>query len=541
MTFDESFPLKLYLNLNKHEERRRHVLNELLDARIEDAERVPAFAGKWFKDWRGYSSGNRYAQALSHKLAVWTGWRRHMPAVLVFEDDVVLAAELKEQFERLELPEDWAIFYFGCQHLERPEIVGPGIVRCRRTFDMHAYAVRASAYGAVAKILTPFGKGSAPPSALHSCDAQLSLLSATLPVYAAWPNLAWQLHIESEAQEHWWNDNYSNAGRQSRFPEAVEGLDEEMKNRFGAGDGLSSFSVRNRRIWQSGAYLNWSPANIDFDPAKRLGALISMRLIAKLQGQTLRLLWPGPGATAGRSWVHDDVLEASGYEVVAEQSEWHRVLMLDPVVDSTSEVATPGAAWAEARRRGLAKNFTEASSYFEWKRLAGQLRPSRHIQERINFAMRRWRARHPLGFVHPSRDESGDEGKVDETERGKLDEALLNEIRRKCAADEFDGVFVSADRPDDIERWAAWLEAEGIPLLESERIWRAASVGQQDVEDIVVDIFLLARCDAIVSDRNSPLVALAMAVGQLPEAALFTPTAPTARRSRVTRSRPKPR
>ena len=74
---DTDFPLKFYLNLNKQDDRRRKVLNALLDHGMAEVERIPAMDGRWVQNARGYPTGNRYAQALTHKMAIWRA--RHSP------------------------------------------------------------------------------------------------------------------------------------------------------------------------------------------------------------------------------------------------------------------------------------------------------------------------------------------------------------------------------------------------------------------------------------------------------------------------------
>ena len=114
MTIADAFPVQFYLNLNKHDERRRQTLLQLLDAGLQNVERVAAVDGRWvtsIEACRGYSSEKRYAQALTHKMAIWRARQRQAPAVLLFEDDVVLAKDVNERLAEINLPDDWGIFY----------------------------------------------------------------------------------------------------------------------------------------------------------------------------------------------------------------------------------------------------------------------------------------------------------------------------------------------------------------------------------------------------------------------------------------------
>jgi hypothetical protein len=73
---------------------------------------------------RGYESAGRYALALTQRLILREAGRRGAPAVLLLEDDVVFHPNFRELVGAVELPEDWAIFYLGCAHAERPDWAG---------------------------------------------------------------------------------------------------------------------------------------------------------------------------------------------------------------------------------------------------------------------------------------------------------------------------------------------------------------------------------------------------------------------------------
>src|SRR4030095_5583440 len=64
-------------------------------------------------------------------------------------------------------------------------------------------------------------------------DRLLAELHKTIPTYAAWPNLAWQLEDESDIVCHRYSNYDQLSGRQRNFPEAIDGLKEEMEERWG--------------------------------------------------------------------------------------------------------------------------------------------------------------------------------------------------------------------------------------------------------------------------------------------------------------------
>ena len=86
------------------------------------------------------------------------------------------------------MPDDWGIFYYGCQHIAEPEVHAPGIVRPTRALSTHAYAVRAPYFDAVMQAMR---RGVA-DSGVRECDVALANLQRTIPSYAVYPNLAGQ-------------------------------------------------------------------------------------------------------------------------------------------------------------------------------------------------------------------------------------------------------------------------------------------------------------------------------------------------------------
>lgn len=196
MDLRQTFPLKYYINLGRREDRRREVLNEFLDHGLEDVKRWPAVDGRRVRDWHGYENAGRYALALTDRQILREARRRKAPAVLIFEDDVVLHPEFQLRTDALELPSDWGIFYFGCQHTKQPIPAGPGLVRVTQALDTHALGIRAPYFQRVMSELT--GIRGSKPGSMKASDQILARLAEEIPVYAAYPNLAWQRVTKSD-------------------------------------------------------------------------------------------------------------------------------------------------------------------------------------------------------------------------------------------------------------------------------------------------------------------------------------------------------
>ncbi len=139
---------------------------------------------------------------------------------LLLEDDVVFHADFQAKLEALTLPADWEAFYLGCQHVEPPESVAPGIVRVMKGYDTHALGLSAQMYPAVVDVLNRkyhFG-------ACES-DVRISFLQPFRRMYAALPNLTWQRVATSDIRQRTYS-NYDARGNQRWNRHNVKGFSE---------------------------------------------------------------------------------------------------------------------------------------------------------------------------------------------------------------------------------------------------------------------------------------------------------------------------
>lgn len=195
-----------------------------------DVERVQAVNMRFVRNLRGYPTGGRYANALSHRIAIRRAKLAGAAAVLILEDDVVFAPDFEERVAKIELPSDWGIWYLGCRHWNRPTPIEPGLVRVAWGMDTHAYAVRADWYDELLKAFR-----SPPNPAKYTkevrdwgVDFPLAELHQSIPTYACWPNIAWQYGGDSDLIDSSWQGGYSKTGRQRDRLEVLEGVDWEM-------------------------------------------------------------------------------------------------------------------------------------------------------------------------------------------------------------------------------------------------------------------------------------------------------------------------
>lgn len=224
MDFEKTLPLRYYINLGRRQDRRIETEIALMQAGI-TAERFPAIDARHVRRTGGYESAGRYALALSQRLVLRKASLRKADAVLVLEDDVVFDPDLLKKLERIDLPEDWGIFYLGCAHRHRPEPAGPGLVKVRYALDTHAFAVRAPYYRAVMKSLAArSGEDAGHPLA---SDWFLADLHESIPTYACYPNLAWQAEQGSDLTGYTYS-NYTDGGEQLASALEVAGLQGEL-------------------------------------------------------------------------------------------------------------------------------------------------------------------------------------------------------------------------------------------------------------------------------------------------------------------------
>jgi hypothetical protein len=154
MNLDDDFPLKVCLNLERREDRRRRA-SEMFRMHHLRVERWQGLDGHRFARSRGWPSVPHRALALSLARIVRYAQRRHAKALLYFEDDVVLDEEFGGRIASITLPDDWGLLYLGCIHMERPSWIGSGVVRVKSAYATHAMAIRSNYYSAVINALRP--------------------------------------------------------------------------------------------------------------------------------------------------------------------------------------------------------------------------------------------------------------------------------------------------------------------------------------------------------------------------------------------------
>lgn len=221
MDLDVAIPLKICLNLDRREDRRRHA-SEMFRMHHLRVRRLAATDGQRCRRLRGWPSAAHRGCALSWRRALRIARREGWPAVLVFEDDIVFHDDFGTIVAALQVPDDWDMLYFGCLHIERPVRVNSGLVKVTRALDTHALAIREGCYSAAIRALRPpMVNGRCPGAA--PADVLLADLQPRVTAYAALPNLVWQQRGYSDIGECDYC-NYGDSGSQEYAAEQVAGV-----------------------------------------------------------------------------------------------------------------------------------------------------------------------------------------------------------------------------------------------------------------------------------------------------------------------------
>lgn len=219
MNLLETFPLIYCMNLGRRQDRRVRC-EEQFEAHGLPVRRFPAVDARYLKRKRGFRDVGRYAHALTTRLIIRRAILAKAEAVLVFEDDVILHPDLNARLAKIDLPQDWEIFYLGCQHQVRPTPVCRGLVRVNGALDTHAWGIRACVFRRLLRTLK--GTDYRPHATLPPADVFLAEIHRTVRAYAVFPNLAWQHEEHSDLCGGLFG-NYATDGTQRTAEDAIAG------------------------------------------------------------------------------------------------------------------------------------------------------------------------------------------------------------------------------------------------------------------------------------------------------------------------------
>ena len=116
--------------------------------------------------------------------------------ILILEDDVEFSSDVIEKIEDIQIPEDWALFYFGGNHNgQELDMIDSNLHRLKKTFTTHCFAINPKILGEIIeKFSLSYDR--------FVIDEFLAYeIQTKYPCYGLHPSLAWQREGFSDIQE----------------------------------------------------------------------------------------------------------------------------------------------------------------------------------------------------------------------------------------------------------------------------------------------------------------------------------------------------
>ncbi len=226
MDFEATFPRRYYLNLDRRPDRRNAVEKHFAKRGLV-VERASAVDGSKVRNLRGFENEGKCAHSLTTRMLLRKAIAEGAPSLFLFEDDVLLREDFREILAEIQLPDNWAMFYLGGQHKWRPYVVSKHLVRAKRLLDTHAWGCNGKYFRQILSKLHDLTPG--PRDARMATDLALSHLHMEIPVYAVFPNLAWQSASPSNIVDRE-ETNYEENVHQRHGAEILDGLAERARN-----------------------------------------------------------------------------------------------------------------------------------------------------------------------------------------------------------------------------------------------------------------------------------------------------------------------
>ena len=132
--------LKVFcISLNRREDRRENIENRLKDLSIE-FEFFDAIDGSLLTESYQLPKG-AIGCNLSH-MNLYRSLADYDKPILIIEDDAEFANDVIDQFNSIDIPDDWALLYFGGNHNgEALDMINHRIHRLKKTFTTHCFAI----------------------------------------------------------------------------------------------------------------------------------------------------------------------------------------------------------------------------------------------------------------------------------------------------------------------------------------------------------------------------------------------------------------
>lgn len=199
---NDVFPHKVCINLARRADRWEQMRLKFARHRIRGVRRISAADGQALSVPPGWpNTPGAYGCLLSHLRVVRQARELGLPAVLIFEDDVVFDDRLQDNFRTYiaQVPRDWDMLHFGALHLNEPVLISENVHRIRRAYSTYAYALKRTVFDAFIELNS---------KAAAAVDINNHALQSEHACYCFTPHLAWVEDDSSDVQErqknHWY-------------------------------------------------------------------------------------------------------------------------------------------------------------------------------------------------------------------------------------------------------------------------------------------------------------------------------------------------
>jgi len=196
----QTFDRVVVVNLARRRDRLERFWQTLGAWPFKTPRRFEAIDGQAVGTPAGWDKGpGAWGCLLSHRAVLDSAINDGVRALLVLEDDAYPVENLSSLAREFiaKVPDDWDGLMFGAEHLQPPETICPGVVRCVGSNRSHAYAVRGRLMG----VLSQFWRN----TTNDHCDLVISSLMRHFKMYAPDPLLIGQDagHSDVTGRKEW--------------------------------------------------------------------------------------------------------------------------------------------------------------------------------------------------------------------------------------------------------------------------------------------------------------------------------------------------
>lgn len=190
MVLERTFPKLVCVNLGRDQNRRLYC-EELFELNRLHVLRFAGIDAKTIKALPVYSTAKAYARCIGLCMIIRRAIQERVENLFIFEDDVQLASDWRERLDAIALPDNWQIFFLGCEHKLPPRIVGDGLVRVTNASHTYAFGLRAAFFREFMNLLQSYKTHVLSVESADWFEVSAEVCNK-FACYAAFPNLAWQ-------------------------------------------------------------------------------------------------------------------------------------------------------------------------------------------------------------------------------------------------------------------------------------------------------------------------------------------------------------